>query len=103
MGGDIVTSNGSSRHRSVGTTLLTCMNRVQRECFGPSVQELEREGRDAQTRGFGVVGHGVGVVDEVDGEVGVVVQGAANWASTSLHRDDVEVIGRSRGRGTPGW
>ena len=44
--------------------------------FGPSVRELDREGEDAQTRGFGVVGHGVEVVDEVDGEVGVVVQGA---------------------------
>ena len=44
--------------------------------FGPSVRELDKEGEDAQTRGFGVVGHGVKVVDEVGGEVGVVVQGA---------------------------
>ena len=39
-------------------------------------REREREKRDVQTRGFDVVGHGVEVVDEVDGEVGVVVQGA---------------------------
>jgi len=32
-------------------------------------------------------------VDEVDGEVGVVFQGAAQGASTSLHKDGVEVVG----------
>jgi len=41
-----------------------------------STRTREREKRDVQTRGFGVVRHGVEVVDEVDGEVGVVVQGA---------------------------
>ena len=42
-------------------------------------------------------------MDEVDGEVGVVVQGAAQGASTLLHKDGVEVVGQSRGRGMPGW
>ena len=45
--------------------------------FGPSVRELDREGEDAQTRGFGVVGHrdrGVGVeeVSRGRGRTGVV-------------------------------
>jgi hypothetical protein len=56
----------------------------------------ERGGRDVQTRGFGIVGHGVGAVDEVDGELGVAVVGGAG-ASTSQCRGGVKVVGRSRG------
>ena len=55
-----------------------------------------------QTRGFGVVGHGVGAVDEVDGELGVAVVGGAG-ALTSQRRGGVKVVGRSCGRGTPEW
>jgi len=67
--------------------------------FGPSVRELDREGEDAQTRSFGVVGHR-DVVVGVE-ELGVVVVDGAG-TTTSQRRDGVEVVGRSRGRGTPG-
>ena len=96
---DNVRLYGSSRHRSVGATLLTCMNRVQRRDFGPSVRELDREGEDVQTRSFGVVGHRDAVVGVE--ELGVVVVDGAG-TTTSQRRDDVEVVGRSRGRGMPG-
>ena len=68
--------------------------------FGPSVQELDREGEDAQTRSFGVVGHRDAVVGVE--ELGVVVVDGAG-TTTSQRRGGVEVVGRSRGRGTPEW
>ena len=88
------------------------MNRVQRRDFGPSVRELDREGEDAQTRGFGVVGHGVGAVDEVDGKLGVAVEGVmqgrrdhcageASWWSAGVvdegrRSGDAEAAGTAR-------